>query len=212
MCICVAYSSRERRVRNRWLVAYTLLRNPSLQGLTAANLPSPSSATPPSKEELLAFESPSPSPEVESLSSKEDLSCVPSADPSTSVSLLPISSPASLDGDTNHRTSASHEDGRVPLLPPIGQGARNHTSNSAKETDEQVPGDYDTRERLGDGTTSDSVAGEGGGEGSHLSATNPMAVESPVSFTFPQLPSKREQKLLLRKYKTDANKADNSMA
>ena len=27
-----------RRVRNRWLVAYTLLRNPSIKGLTASNL------------------------------------------------------------------------------------------------------------------------------------------------------------------------------
>lgn len=28
----------KRRVRNRWLVAYTLLRNQSIQGLTAGNL------------------------------------------------------------------------------------------------------------------------------------------------------------------------------
>ena len=28
----------KRRVRNRWLVAYTLLRNPSIKGLTASNL------------------------------------------------------------------------------------------------------------------------------------------------------------------------------
>ena len=27
-----------QRLRNRWLVAYTLIRNPSIQSLTAANL------------------------------------------------------------------------------------------------------------------------------------------------------------------------------
>ena len=29
---------RSRRVRNRWLVAYTLLRNPQLQELTASRI------------------------------------------------------------------------------------------------------------------------------------------------------------------------------
>ena len=28
-----------QRIRNRWLVAYTLIRNPSLVNLTASNLP-----------------------------------------------------------------------------------------------------------------------------------------------------------------------------
>ena len=36
--------STPRRIRNRWLVAYTLVRNPSLQELTASNLSSGSNA------------------------------------------------------------------------------------------------------------------------------------------------------------------------
>lgn len=31
----------KQRIRNRWLVAYTLLRNPSLVKFTATNLPAP---------------------------------------------------------------------------------------------------------------------------------------------------------------------------
>ena len=36
--------SPRRRIRNRWLVAYTLIRNPSLQELTASNLSATSEA------------------------------------------------------------------------------------------------------------------------------------------------------------------------
>ena len=43
MFVCVATRvledvAIERHYRNRWLVAYTLLRNPSLQPLTASNI------------------------------------------------------------------------------------------------------------------------------------------------------------------------------
>ena len=37
--------TKKRRIRNRWLVAYTLLRNPSLRPLTAARLREQESTT-----------------------------------------------------------------------------------------------------------------------------------------------------------------------
>ncbi len=38
LCLFFPAASRSVRAHNRWLVAYTLLRNPSLQGLTGSRL------------------------------------------------------------------------------------------------------------------------------------------------------------------------------
>ena len=38
VCVFLSGVYDQRRIRNRWLVAYTLIRNPSLQNLTASNL------------------------------------------------------------------------------------------------------------------------------------------------------------------------------
>lgn len=42
---CLFHPAKNRQCLNRWLVAYTLLRNPSIQNSTAANIAAAAAAT-----------------------------------------------------------------------------------------------------------------------------------------------------------------------
>lgn len=101
----VAYSSKERQIRNRWLVAYTLIRNPSLQCTTAANLPNPSGTTAPPGREELVFASHSPSPEL------SEVAAVPEPIPIVS----PDSPSSSSSEQYNHSNVPSRREQRLLL-------------------------------------------------------------------------------------------------